>query len=454
MTNTLSVFLMDFLKSALSECSKQSEKKPVKIKNDVKFIFKKNLYSKQLIERKNDYNEFFLRTSVKNSLQHIDEFNDVKDLLHKYPNIKKLYSERHIDVDDIIFLFVKNYIESIENFEFDLDKYMSIFKSFLKFINSEIYEITYFTPVYKLRYSSQTKKNDFGDIFLNQISEEQFKIIKGDITGNSIQKPPGKMKYLGYVLETTVKFQNNLTAENLEAKRKFDKFLNAALIFSSGDLKLGSIYRNFTLWNKQSSLIIDYKEDEPGHKEYKLNKNSFKDLKSFYKNFQDLKINSKDWSFIEVSINRFSSSINRIQPLDKIVDLNVALECLFSSAGETSLKITNRTAALIGNDDNEREIYWNFMKSIYKLRNDILHGRKSIFENIDTEILKLENITRKSIQKFLSLSKNLNISELKKQDDLINGKSIRDYVLEQLDLGLVNRTKLETFSKKSSGIFD
>ncbi len=96
---------MDFLKSALLECSKQFEKKPVPIKDEIKFIFKKNLYSKQLIERKNDYNELFLRPSVKNALQQIDEFNDVKDLLHKYPNIKKLYSERHIDVDDLIFLY-------------------------------------------------------------------------------------------------------------------------------------------------------------------------------------------------------------------------------------------------------------------------------------------------------------------------------------------------------------
>ncbi len=445
---------MDFLKSALLECSKQFEKKPVPIKDEIKFIFKKNLYSKQLIERKNDYNELFLRPSVKNALQQIDEFNDVKDLLHKYPNIKKLYSERHIDVDDLIFLFVKNYIESVENFEFNLSKYKITFASFLKFINSEIYEITYFTPVYKLRYSSQTKKNTFGDILLNQISEEQFKIIKADITGNSLQKPPGKMKYLGYVLETTVKFQNNLIAENLEAKRKFDTFLNAAIIFSSGDLKLGSIYRNFTLWNKQSSLIIGYKESEPGRKEYKLNKNSFEDLKSFYENFRNSKINAKEWSFIEVSINRFSSSMDRIQTLDKIVDLNVALECLFSSAGETSLKITNRTAALIGHDDDEREIYWNFMKNIYKLRNDILHGRKAISDNIDAEILKLENIARKCIQKFLNLSKNLHISELKEQNELTGGKPIREYILEQLDLGLVNRTKLEIFSKKASGIFD
>ena len=54
----------------------------------------------------------------------------------------------------------------------------------------------------------------------------------------------------------------------------------------------------------------------------------------------------KNWSFIKVAIDRFSSSILRNDPIDKIVDLNVALECLFSSAGETSLKITNRTSKL------------------------------------------------------------------------------------------------------------
>ena len=186
-------------------------------------------------------------------------------------------------------------------------------------------------------------------------------------------------------------------------------------------------------------------------KTLKLKVNSIKKLKDFHKAYCELSFD-KHWSFIKVAIDRFTSSILRTDPIDKIVDLNVALECLFSSAGETSLKISNRTSMLAGIDDKQ-EHYWNFIKDEYKLRNDILHGRKPKDQISGDDVEELEEIIRKCIKKFLNFSENLSVKELKKQDKLSN-RAVRDYILEELDVGLINRAKLEKFLKQSVGRFN
>jgi hypothetical protein len=126
---------------------------------------------------------------------------------------------------------------------------------------------------------------------------------------------------------------------------------------------------------------------------------------------------------------------------------------MFSSPGETSLKIANRSALMYGVDESEQEKCWVFIKNVYRLRNNILHGRKENDLDITREIIELENIIRSSIRKFLNLSANLSKKELKSQKKLDSGMTIRDYLLTELDLSLINRTRLDEFLKMSDGPF-
>jgi hypothetical protein len=89
------------------------------------------------------------------------------------------------------------------------------------------------------------------------------------------------------------------------------------------------------------------------------------------------------------------------------------------------------------------------MKSEYKLRSNIVHGRGSKAveingQKMDMETISsdLENITRNSIKKFLNLTKHY------------TKKTIRDDILDDLDLGLINKTKLEKFLLNTTGVFD
>ncbi len=118
------------------------------------------------------------------------------------------------------------------------------------------------------------------------------------------------------------------------------------------------------------------------------------------------------------------------------------------------MKISNRCAMMVGLDENDRESIWNFIKNTYKLRNDILHGRKKEDIDITNDVMELERIIRISIRKFLNISKNISKKELKSEGKIKKDDTLRDYILNELDLGLINRTRLDPFSIQPSGPFD
>lgn len=450
---TLETFCKSVIKESIEICLEINLEKPLKQKQDTQFEFKNDYFNKKIEITQNDYAEFFSRQNVRTSLEKIDDFDDVVDMISTYPNIKKLYSERDIEVKYIAHSFIEIYNTSVNDFKFVDSKFKEIFTSFSKFLDSEILEVHYFTPLFRLSFPTKYKQKEFGKVKLTKISKERFKIIKESLVGK-ITYPPSHIRKLGHVLETTVLFKNNVEQEDQIANERFEKFLNVAHLFAIGDLKIGTLYKNFTPWTINSSKISKIHDVELGSKIFKLNSSTSKKLKNFHQAFSNLNLENKDWSFINVAIDRFSSSIFRNEQIDKIVDLNVALECLFSSAGETSLKISNRTAMMVGSNEDEQELCWNFIKNEYKLRNEILHGRKEKDDDITNVVGELEKIIRLSIRKFLNLSKNLSKQELKEQGELKDGKTIRDYILNELDLGLINRKKLAKFSNKSMGIFD
>ncbi len=449
-TVILKNFSKNVLKDAIQIFQNLTIEKPLKQKEEKSYQFKNNFFNKVVLVKKNDFNEFFSRLEVREALEKIDDFSDVVGIISGYPNTK-IYSKRGLNTKDLLYSFIENYIISTNEFKFSESKFTVIFNSFLKFLNSKILQIHYFTPIFRLDFPSNNRQKDVGDIKLTKINEEQFKIIKESFVGDRFV--PGYLHRLSYVLETTVPLQNDVEEEDSLAKDKFQKFLNVGHLFSEGDLKLGPIYKNYTVWMNNSSKILNMSDIHIGPRIFKLNANSIKELKKFYEEFLNLNLNNKDWSFLQVAIDRFSSSILREQPIDKIVDLNVSLECLFSSAGETSLKIANRSAIMVGPDESTQEECWNFIKNTYRLRNDILHGRKGNEIDITNDVVELEKIIRISIKKFLNLSKNLSKTDLKRQGKLNASTTIRDYLLNELDLGLINRLKLENFLKNSKGLF-
>jgi hypothetical protein len=425
-------------------------KNPLKQKKEEKFEFKNNFFNKTLITDKNDFQEFFSRKEIKLQIENIKDFNFAVDIISGYSNTK-IYSKRGLNAKNMLDSFIENYFISNNAFKFSKLKFDQLFKNFIKFLDSDILQVYYFTPLFKLDFPSTVRQKDLGDIKLTQIDEIKFKIIKDSMVGTG--SVPGIIHRLSYVLETTVPFQDDANEEDSIANKRFENFLHAAHLFAEGDLKTGPIYKNFTLWMNNSSKILNETDVVVGSRTVKLNSGSYKNLKTFYNDFLSLDLTSNDWDFIQVSLERFSSSILRDNPIDTIVDLNVALECMFSSPGETSLKIANRSALMYGSDESKQEECWTFIKNVYRLRNNILHGRQKNNLDITKEIIELENIIRFSIRKFLNLSTNISKKELKSQKKLDSGMTVRDYLLTELDLSLINRTRLDNFLIISDGPF-
>jgi hypothetical protein len=446
----LKIFLEDTVKHASIIFNDINLKNPLKKTKEEQFEFKNNFYNKSHILVKNNFREFFSRKEIKSQIEKIEDYNYAVDIISGYSNTK-IYSKRGLNAKNMLDSFIENYFIINNTFKFSKFQFEQLFKSFIKFLDSDILQVYYFTPLFKLDFPSTVRRKDLGDIALTQIDEIKFKIVKDSMVGTGTV--PGIIRRLSYVLETTVPFQDDANEEDSIANERFKKFLHAAHLFADGDLKTGPIYKNFTLWMNNSSKILNENDVVVGSRTVKLNFTSYNKLKTFYNNFSSLDLNSKDWDFIQVSLERFSSSILRDNPIDTIVDLNVALECMFSSPGETSLKIANRSALMYGNDENEQEKCWIFIKNVYKLRNNILHGRTENKLDITKEIIELENIIRISIRKFLNLSTNLSKKELKSQKKMDSGMTIRDYLLTELDLSLINRTRLDEFLKISNGPF-
>ena len=449
--NTLKLLLKEFLVEFLSECMECVKEVSIQKKREAQFYLKNNHYSIDKPVYIDDYDEFFARQEVKQLMFKNENLKHIIGIMSSYENIK-IYSESHPHTaSNIIGIFIRNYVKDTKSMEFKNTEFQIMFKRLTGFLKSDICYVNYFTPVFNL-YPESIKEERFKDISLNLITSEQFKIIKEHMVGKNIATP-GLMYNLMYVLNTTVPVQNNFYKENVQANKKFNDFVIAALLFHHGDLRLGSLYRNFTLWTRDSSTVINKGDIIYGNQKYVLKNKEYHSFKNFYKKYLELDLKPKDWSFIKVSIDRFISSINRDNPVDRIVDLNVSLECMFSSGGDTSLKIANRTATLMSKNGKMRELCWNFIKNQYKLRNEILHGRQPECMIDASEIGKLEDVVRTCIQKFLNFRINILRDELRKQSKIKSGKAMRDYILDELDLCLVNSTSRQNFLSNAEGIF-
>ena len=430
-------FCRDYLKTILYICSKY----PIQKKHVTEFKFKKNQFnaeSKILIK---DFHELLSRDMIKKQIEDDENFNGLKILLSSNTNLKQIFQNA---IDDsttyLIYYFIENYLNDNNSIKFNQANFDRLFNEFKYFIVNDIMFIPYFTPLFG--FNSNVKGKIFGDIALKQITSKQFRIIKEDLVGNS-SPTPTQMYDLKYVLETRSPIIKNRIEEDHIIEKKFTLFIDTCLLFQAGYPHTGSYYRNYTKWTKQSSTVTN-KQINIVKNPYVIKKNKLTKLQIFYDRLALIRTDTSNSTFIKIAIKRFHMAISRPDINDKIMDLNIALESLFSSPGDTSTKFRNRICTIMTEDDTEREFYWEFIKEMYKLRSDIVHGRKSKpfhIQNkdmsIDHIVFEIENITRISINKFLNLR------------SFYHGTNIREMILDDIDLGLINRTKLTDLLKKT-----
>ena len=130
---TLKSFCRDFLQEVLTDCNKISLENPVLKKQETQFSFKNNLFDDESKILKKDYSEFFSRNNVIKLIKNNGNFTFMLGVLATYNNIKKLYSERHIEVENLVFYFIENYVIETDEFSFDKVEFEKLFKKFVAY---------------------------------------------------------------------------------------------------------------------------------------------------------------------------------------------------------------------------------------------------------------------------------------------------------------------------------
>lgn len=98
----------------------------------------------------------------------------------------------------------------------------------------------------------------------------------------------------------------------------------------------------------------------------------------------------------------------RLSPNDKLVDLSVALEALFSPSEKTELRfrISHSGALPLGSDPNDRKAIAALLKKAYDARSDLVHGGKSPFTSgkfSEEHLARLGDLVRQAIIRFAVL---------------------------------------------------
>ena len=124
--------------------------------------------------------------------------------------------------------------------------------------------------------------------------------------------------------------------------------------------------------------------------------NLIKFIDRFWDVLDDISVN------LRTAMARFSSSYEKRDLADRLIDLVIALEALFGD-GETggiAHKLAKRGAWWLHKTESERCTAFKTIKKLYRYRNKVVHGnlRKDL---TDHRVNELEGIVRSSLRKFL-----------------------------------------------------
>lgn len=103
--------------------------------------------------------------------------------------------------------------------------------------------------------------------------------------------------------------------------------------------------------------------------------------------------------YLKIACDRLNRSYGKSMYDEKIVDFTIAFEALFLKENSTCSGqiIGTGCSSLLGKTDIERKEIYRFLRTAYRLRNDIVHGSTIDYSRIAETSLKLKNLLRKSI---------------------------------------------------------
>lgn len=360
----------NYFREALDLCSKESEegkKVPYYIEEEPEFKIKhegsgRSIEHRFLQKRKKDYFRFISRRW--DLLKGLQSYSSCLRYLKD-----KNYMEDSIDEQGFLLNPIARFAKETDGFRFVQSKIDEIYQEIENFIFSVLIKFSCSARIFGFESDAvEINIDEFAKI--KKYSEDECKEIwKRDFfLGSSmfIINPTD------YRLEVAFnKKKEDLRRSAGEGQQELKKALLLLRLFKSSTLRIGVIETKPIQWVPFGGIESTGMRDLPGGN-YKLSSSEVPELLKLWENIKN--INFSHIPSLEIAIKRFHFAHERRDVEDRLIDLMIAYETLYSTDNkELRYKCSLRTAILIGEDVNERKNIFKIMQVAYDKRSKLIH---------------------------------------------------------------------------------
>lgn len=187
-----------------------------------------------------------------------------------------------------------------------------------------------------------------------------------------------------------------------KAKQKIDSFITLLRLFKGSDLRVENYFSSLSSLFVPSFVSYSGNLSQRAGKEYPLvDEKEIRRLRIFFKKlFATIQKLNKLPSSIQIGIEYFNSSFQKMQTHEKFIDLMIALDALFGVKYETTYRVSLRVACFLEKDKTKRIQIKDEVEKILKLRGGLFHGDvhpSSRRTEIENSKIYTEDIVRRAI---------------------------------------------------------
>jgi len=343
--------------------------------------------------------------------------------LSKYLNDKEYMSAAFQEQGFLINILL-DFIRETNSFNFNEEKFESIYKGIEEYAFSEFLQFSCSAQMYNFSCDVDEIIID-KEITINRYTEEECKKIwgRGHFWGSRPRFPTNPNDF-----KIKVRFpkeKKSLTAGDNREKEAIvilKNVLTLLRLFKDYNLRIGPIEVASEQWLPSMSLHISGEHEAMPVGQYKLNSSEQGALRELWGKIQ--RMNLTNVYSLEIALKRFNFVHERIDSEDKLIDIMIGIETLFSESNdEIRYKTSLRTSLLIGKGLEDRKKIFKIMQKAYDLRSKLVHGEQLVATirvpaPVDLEfpigefINFIKNYFADSIKSFINLSQNYNQQQI------------------------------------------
>ncbi len=332
---------------------------------------------------------------IKDNLKALEEYKVCEKILREAPVIANQldtlvgsYALRvRREADSIINLILFHHFAKV-HLDFDAKLFESIYKKMEDELYDDYLIVERLTPLCGFK-STQKEIKLSKNISINKLDKDEIIHLLNRGIQLGAEFFQGLYNVVEFAIRVTIRSpkiignNNEIKNKNLEnnllhSENHVRKIIEVLRCYKRGEMRLLGTYTftrsifysglSMTPFVVPSFLIRDT---------FILNKKEVDKFKSFWFKLNDARV--KNRQFLSIASKRFSQAISRDNEEDKIIDFLICAEALFLNdigniQGELKYRLAQRAANFLEKNAEKRMAIFKFMKSIYDLRSQIVHG--------------------------------------------------------------------------------